>query len=69
MAVTDTAHELARIAERACDELITHFEKMSDKEFFRQFDGLEGSDLFSDIPTGLEWLEQRYYNIQDQVNN
>ena len=58
------AHELAKIAQLACDKLIKHFEKMPNEEFFREFDGLQDSDLFNDIPTGLEWMHQRFYNIQ-----
>lgn len=62
---TDIVHELAQIAEQACQKLIHHFEKLPDEEFFREFDGLEGSDLFSEIPNGLEWMEERFLNIQD----
>lgn len=61
------AHDLARIASLACDKLIRHFEQMPDQEFSREFDGLEGADLFNDIPTGLEWMKQRFYGIDFKI--
>lgn len=64
MAESSIAHELAKIAELACDKLTQHFQQMPDEDFFREFDGLEDSNLFKDIPTDLEWLSARFESIR-----
>lgn len=60
------AHDLAQIAELACGKLIDHFKKMPDEAFFREFDGLEESDLFIDVPTDLEWMQARFRTVSNK---